>query len=194
MLHSPCTPRRWPPREARSAPRRRRTPNHPPGPPSRPAALSSALLPWRPEPTLTSSRRCGKMKTGQVIKLTKCSSSRTPKCDLGLVSGRHNLHRPNDERRQCGSAPGWPGCGSDGGCVWWWYVEGGREAQLTLFRLHHPPTVTVCSKQRSITAGAGDDGAEKPRGSAGKLSHQISEEGSTQAVIYRTKQAPKQSS
>lgn len=64
LLHLLCSPGRCLPREVRSAPRRRLTPNYPPGSPFRPAALSSALLPWRPVThtqarTLTSSRRCG---------------------------------------------------------------------------------------------------------------------------------------
>lgn len=66
--------------------------------------------------TFTSSRK--KKKNNNCSNSDSSSSSSPPKHDLDWISGRqYPSQRPNYWALQCGSAPGWPGSGSDGGGV-----------------------------------------------------------------------------
>lgn len=68
--------------------------------------------------TFTSSRKRKKKNNCGDSDDSSSSSSSPPKHDLDWISGRqYPSQRPNYWALQCGSAPGWPGSGSDGGGV-----------------------------------------------------------------------------
>lgn len=96
-LAVPCSPGRRLPPGWRSAPRRRLTLTHPPGS-SRPAALSSLLLPWR--------------TTTKVNFYFSRENRRHSLPGWYFLCFKYSVSRGSRyEARQRSSAPGWPGSG-----------------------------------------------------------------------------------